>query len=383
MSVDSYFFASFQDGDRAIHAIQRILDERPTSCLPRVSSNLSLQAAQAESSAEATRRAHEAEHGAGPLGIRKLGSVLKPLVSRAAGDKGDESDKERTSEDNKSGFVIPFLNRHKPSHDSLETLRVEPSESQSQSSGPYDEEFDGYPPRQSGVPPAGMMMGEDGKPGWGAWIKKPATKIFGASPSSSSLLSRSPGGSLLDKSPDHSRYKYHGTPTKRRTDRRNTRESVTEVVEPTIAHDHDMSEDEEESGGGSGGSGQDMGTRGARMSWTSEGSIISGSGQIRSEYSVMERSESANRESVEMANKFRAVFSLSEKEELIDRGWLFLLFCLGIDGCFSDFPGYLYRVLPVSGRFFVSSNYFCFRSSQLLYKTKVSIFVIKGRRWDT
>ena len=37
----------------------------------------------------------------------------------------------------------------------------------------------------------------------------------------------------------------------------------------------------------------------------------------------------------------------------------------------ADFPGWLYRVLPVSGRFFVSTNYFCFRSSQLLYKTKV------------
>jgi len=37
----------------------------------------------------------------------------------------------------------------------------------------------------------------------------------------------------------------------------------------------------------------------------------------------------------------------------------------------ADFPGYLYRVLPVSGRFFVSTNYFCFRSSQLLYKTRV------------
>ena len=41
----------------------------------------------------------------------------------------------------------------------------------------------------------------------------------------------------------------------------------------------------------------------------------------------------------------------------------------------ADFPGYLYRVLPVSGRFFVSTNYFCFRSSQLLYKTKVSCHV--------
>jgi len=39
----------------------------------------------------------------------------------------------------------------------------------------------------------------------------------------------------------------------------------------------------------------------------------------------------------------------------------------------ADFPGCLYRVLPVSGRFFVSTNYFCFRSSQLLYKTKMII----------
>lgn len=44
----------------------------------------------------------------------------------------------------------------------------------------------------------------------------------------------------------------------------------------------------------------------------------------------------------------------------------------------TDFPGFLYRVLPVSGRFFVSTNYFCFRSSQLLYKTKVRLQLVKG-----
>lgn len=38
----------------------------------------------------------------------------------------------------------------------------------------------------------------------------------------------------------------------------------------------------------------------------------------------------------------------------------------------ADFSGSLYRVLPVHGRFFISTNYFCFRSSALLYKTRVS-----------
>ena len=38
-----------------------------------------------------------------------------------------------------------------------------------------------------------------------------------------------------------------------------------------------------------------------------------------------------------------------------------------------DFPGWLYRVLPVSGRIFISTNYLCFRSSQILYKTKMII----------
>ena len=88
----------------------------------------------------------------------------------------------------------------------------------------------------------------------------------------------------------------------------------------------------------------------------------------RSDFSMMEQSESGNREDAETAKKFRNVFSLSEKEELIDRESVTYKLIELTD---ADFPGYLYRVLPVSGRFFVSTNYFCFRSSQLLYKTKV------------
>ena len=43
MSVDSYFFASFQDNDHAYAAIQQRLDERPSSDLPQVTSNLSME----------------------------------------------------------------------------------------------------------------------------------------------------------------------------------------------------------------------------------------------------------------------------------------------------------------------------------------------------
>lgn len=31
-----------------------------------------------------------------------------------------------------------------------------------------------------------------------------------------------------------------------------------------------------------------------------------------------------------------------------------------------DFPGYIYRLLPVYGRLYVSTNYFCFKSTGAL-----------------
>lgn len=39
----------------------------------------------------------------------------------------------------------------------------------------------------------------------------------------------------------------------------------------------------------------------------------------------------------------------------------------------TEYPAYLYRGLPISGRVYISTNYFCFRSSGLLaVKTKVN-----------
>ncbi|KAL7285750.1 hypothetical protein ACG7TL_000859 [Trametes sanguinea] len=54
-------------------------------------------------------------------------------------------------------------------------------------------------------------------------------------------------------------------------------------------------------------------------------------------------------------DKFRQAFAFDEKENL-----------LGV------FPGYLYRLLPVYGRLYVSTNYFCFKSSgPLTVKTRM------------
>ncbi|KZT36038.1 UDP-Glycosyltransferase/glycogen phosphorylase [Sistotremastrum suecicum HHB10207 ss-3] len=54
--------------------------------------------------------------------------------------------------------------------------------------------------------------------------------------------------------------------------------------------------------------------------------------------------------------KFRHTFALDEREELL--------------GCI---PGYLFRVLPVPGRFYISNNLLCFRASQPISKTKVRL----------
>ena len=288
MSVDSYFFASFQDNDHAFAAIQRQLDERPSSELPRVLSNLSLQTTATE--AETSTAAVKSEESSGPSGLRKISSVLKPLIPH--NDKSDSSD----TSDSKSGFSIPFLSKsHKASHDSLDTLRREPS------TGPLDEEEqDGYPPRQTGAPPRGMPE-EGGKPAWSGWIRKPAAKIFGSSPNQSSQPTRSSADSHV----------YSGltdTPTRTRTAPAK-RASVQEVVERVASSTDDESDDDNRRGTSRRRSDQ-------RSSFKSD---VSSGSQMGHNYSMMEQSESGNREEAEIADKFRSVFSLTEKEELIDR----------------------------------------------------------------
>ena len=352
MSVESYFFASFQDNERAFNAIQQRLDARPPEELPRAPSDQSLRTL-ADNAAE-NEVLIDNSGSSGLLGLKKIGSVLKPLIPSKS-DKPDDTD----TSDGKSGISIPFLKKsHKASHDSLETLRTESVSEQ------HEEDSDGYPPKQNGVPPQGMQ-GDSGKK-WSGWIRKPANKIFGTSPIQPSLQTDSPpdtqlGAGLTDTP---SRTANANAATIRSGGSK--RASVTEIVESAVpGNASDESDDDYQTRRQRKRSDGD-----ARVSFASQSTSGSQLTHTPSEYSMMEESESGNREEAEIAKKFRNVFSLGEKEQLIERGFFKLSYSLHQSS--ADFPGYLYRVLPVSGRFFVSTNYFCFRSSQLLYKTKVS-----------
>nr|XP_019049094.1 sterol 3-beta-glucosyltransferase [Kwoniella bestiolae CBS 10118]OCF28024.1 sterol 3-beta-glucosyltransferase [Kwoniella bestiolae CBS 10118] len=343
MSVESYFFASFQDNERAYNKIQTLLEERPSSDLPRISSAVTIQQQPAETLEDSVNTIRRPDHSSDTstthtLGLKKIGSVLRPLISRS-NDKVNETDQHKPS------LTIPFLSNktHKTSHDSLETVRNEPLiEGEVESPDEEGDFDDGYPPRQNGPPPAGMMH-EDHRNSWGpSWIRKPASKLFGTSPGSTSTLGRSP--------PEYQSGSGVSRSSTTRTIRRK-QNSVTEIVEPAVPHGDDSSDDEITRRPDATSS-----RRAARLSIASDVSSGSQMAQSRSDYSLMEASETGQREDDETAHKFRCIFALSEKEELIDH-----------------FPGYLFRVLPVSGRFFVSTNYFCFRSSQLLYKTKMII----------
>ncbi|KAH7340399.1 hypothetical protein B0J17DRAFT_595429 [Rhizoctonia solani] len=73
-------------------------------------------------------------------------------------------------------------------------------------------------------------------------------------------------------------------------------------------------------------------------------------------FSILEASEDGKAADAALEEKFRSTFALDEKEVLL--------------GCI---PGSLFRVLPVYGRIYVSTNYFCFRSSQPLTRTRMMI----------
>ncbi|EIW72673.1 hypothetical protein TREMEDRAFT_41904 [Tremella mesenterica DSM 1558] len=322
MSVDSYFFASFHDLDHTINVIQRLLDARPPIDFPRVDSDLVARVAEAEAE-ERARSASDSSTNLSSLGsLRKLGSVLKPFVRSS--DKVNEVGNE--SHSRLSLPSMPGLPRLSIPFRPLEISDEDMSE--------------GYPPRQSGPVPAGL--GESPS-GWApSWVRKPTAKLFGSSPSSRSFGKSPESTSTLTTSPARMRSGGGKKPV------------VTEVVEPVIPFNRDSDDscsEEDSTFRGHGGSGR------PRMSFSSDASIGSQMGdRPKSDYSMMEQSMTEKKETDETRRKFLDVFSLPDTEELLDH-----------------FPGYLYRVLPVSGRFFISTNYFCFRSSQLLYKTKMII----------
>ncbi|KAK4684673.1 hypothetical protein P7C73_g5496, partial [Tremellales sp. Uapishka_1] len=285
MSVDSYFFASFHDNDIAFNAIHHLLDERPPSDLPRVASNLGVQTPEAMESSMATIKKTQSEtetsaetgHRLSLPALPKISSVLGPLISRGGG---------KASDDASSGLSIPFRSKSLHKKDSPEVTESDPL-------GPSDQDDDeGYPPKQAGPPPRGMESDAHNKPGWTpGWIRKPAAKIFASSPSPSNHDTSSTPEGLL---PIHSKRD------------RSHRHSVTEIVEPVIM---DSSEDEEAE------KTQKTRSSEARLSFASDTSDSSTSNR----YDLMEKSETGHQEDLDTERKFRQVFSLNEKEQLIDR----------------------------------------------------------------
>lgn len=329
MSIDSYFFASFTNTGHAMRIIQKLLDCRPPQQLPRLSSDWSF-----ESESEEPRRRKKSDIAStATAGLKKLGSVLKPLI-------GKSSEKDQ----NKEGQVHDL---HATS--SRETMRSSGEDRRSSfdmDTTAESEAYEGYPPRQSGVPPAGY--GDEGSKTWSTWLKKPVSKVLGGpGPTASSKTSL-----LTRVSSSKSSIPQPGTPgsgrTRRTTRMRRGSEPVTEVVEPTV-RDHDADDTDEtdserasdrEGDGNDGGNeddnaqsssrrGKGSGTRKNRhktnLSIGSAGtasSLTSGFGRgTGGEYSMVDASEQGKKEDKETERKFRSVFALPESEVLIEREW--------------------------------------------------------------
>lgn len=88
-------------------------------------------------------------------------------------------------------------------------------------------------------------------------------------------------------------------------------------------------------------------------------------------YSVLETPEASVDQ--EMADKFKAAFAFDDKETLLGCRLLISLWNVILIR-YQDFSGYLFRLLPIFGRLYVSPNYFCFKSTgPLSTKTRVIV----------
>ena len=79
----------------------------------------------------------------------------------------------------------------------------------------------------------------------------------------------------------------------------------------------------------------------------------------------------------EVQDKFRQAFAFDENEKVLGCELDPVLSRLSrVYRICLDFPGHLMRLFPISGRLYVSENYFCFKSSgPLALRTKVCVFV--------
>ena len=310
MSVDSYFFASFPDNDYAFSAIQKLVRERPSPPeLPRISSVTTIHANQEPlDTSHATIKRHGTDSSAEKLGMashrpfRKISSVLKPLILKSSDGEPLEEHSQGPHHNDEDASHLPHI-------EAISNRR----RSEEESDNDY---FDGYPPRQVGPPPP--SMNDDARNWRPSWIRKPASKLFGSSPSGSFVSH--PGRLPTDSSTTVT----ESGPILRSRTGRTKQASVTEVIEPPIQYEEEVSEDEMSNKPSvvDSNSAETARKRAARLSWTSETSSGSQMVKSKSDFSML-GSESGHSESAETVRKFRTFFALSDKEELIDRGCLF------------------------------------------------------------
>lgn len=89
-------------------------------------------------------------------------------------------------------------------------------------------------------------------------------------------------------------------------------------------------------------------------------------------YSILEEQEGEEGGEEEKVNeKFRKLFGLTEKEEVVACESSFgVARRTKADGLAVDFPAYLFRGLPIYGKVYISTTFFCFKSFGLLARIK-------------
>ena len=89
-------------------------------------------------------------------------------------------------------------------------------------------------------------------------------------------------------------------------------------------------------------------------------------------FSILESHDISHDIDPQAATKFRTYFALDDKEALLGCTSFPAIATSVLSALFiADFPGFLFRVLPASGRIYISTNYFCFRSNSPLTRTRV------------
>ncbi|KAL7418121.1 hypothetical protein BDY24DRAFT_374148 [Mrakia frigida] len=351
LSFDSYFFAYFTNIDAALVQIREVL----TTYRPQEQG--SAPGWEKEQVYDTTmmkgggRRGSSPAEGAvkpsGSSSLSRIGSLLHPFSSGSSKSSPTVSvaqSPRRSGEFSSGPAPIPITSarrsrdlerdssiaRLSTTPDSVRTVTPPPSTTSSSST---PNKHVSYPPSTaSGPPPPGLeLVHTSSTSSWAPsnFIRRPSMKIFSSGASgASSLLSSVRPTSLIG------RRKGGGAGGRRKP------VVVQERVENVMA------------GGGTDVSFSEDSTDG----YASEGGARRGGGSEMGGFSMLEKSETVDREEMEADREFHEWFAMDKKELLLEH-----------------FAGFLFRVVPVSGKVFISTNHFCFKATALLYKTTMVI----------